>query len=396
MKHLGTVVSEFGGLGISDFGQHFGVANQPRVGGHDAVHIRPYPKLRGVQRIGENGGRKIAAAAAQRRRPPIRRRAIKAGQDRDDVGGEKRRKVYSGPLASQVEQGRGVAENGIGDNHPSGVHRGGRGAFAIEIRGQKQSGKPLSHRDRFIHRAGRTVTEKLHAFSDALKLGQDRFDLRQGLFIKTGGKQVLCRRLMTSPERGKVLADGLGVVILSVPKRIEQQVGHLAHGGDDDRGGAPPLLVSSELGRYADPVGGAHAGAAKFHDEERIQLVTAFPFEVRARTICRIASTTSSDGRLDVSRYTASGACTSGASARVRSRWSRALISLVMARSSPPTCSTRRAARTSAAASRKILTWASGNTCVAISRPSITTLNRAPIARCFSTSARLTPPTTET
>ena len=57
-----------------------------------------------------------------------------------------------------------------------------------------------------------------------------------------------------------------------------------------------------------------------------------------------------------------------------------------------PVSAARRRARSSGSASRKILTWASGNTTVPISRPSITTLAFAADARAASSrSARRTP-----
>src|SRR5580704_4505868 len=71
MQNFGAVVGEFGGLAVSDFFEHAGVFDEPRIGGHNTVDIGPDPEFGCVQRGGGNGSGKIGAAAAQRGGPAV-------------------------------------------------------------------------------------------------------------------------------------------------------------------------------------------------------------------------------------------------------------------------------------------------------------------------------------
>src|SRR5689334_9562760 len=183
---------------------------------------------------------------------------------------------------------------------------------------------------------------------------------------------------MPYPQHTEVPRYSSTIAGFGMPHGIEQEIGDLRHGGNHDRHRPLLLLPGRKFRGYPHTVGRAHTGPAELHHQQVFQL-KSFPLVMRARTIFRMASSTWSMESGVESRYTASGACVSGASARVLSRWSRSFIcwATVLSARAPPRArisSMRRRTRSGGWASRKILTWASGNTTVPISRPSITTL----------------------
>jgi len=74
---------------------------------------------------------------------------------------------------------------------------------------------------------------------------------------------------------------------------IQQQIGDLAHRGDHHHHGALLLFRRCQARRNPHPLGAAYAGAAELHYQNILQTIS-FPLVTRARTILRIASSTSS------------------------------------------------------------------------------------------------------
>jgi len=81
---------------------------------------------------------------------------------------------------------------------------------------------------------------------------------------------------MARGEQRQIAVDAVLVVRLRHSRGIEQKVGDLRHGGNHGRDRPLRRLRRDQIAGGSHTGGGAHAGAAEFHNEQMIQLT--FPF----------------------------------------------------------------------------------------------------------------------
>src|SRR2546425_1617643 len=104
------------------------------------------------------------------------------------------------------------------------------------------------------------------------------------------------------PQLADVRLQAGGVIGLGVAHGVEQEIGDLGHRRDHYGYRPMLLLLGGNAGRHPHTLGRPYTGAAEFHDEKLVQLVNPYPLVMRARTILRMASSTSSAERRVVSR----------------------------------------------------------------------------------------------
>src|SRR6185312_9293241 len=137
---------------------------------------------------------------------------------------------------------------------------------------------------------------------------------------------------MTLPKLLEIEIETGFIACFRLPQSVEQQVRDLRHRRNDGHHGTQSALLRADLSGDANTFGGAHARAAELHDKQIVQRAISFPSclacgAMRSRIMRSRASSASSSVSPLVSMWIASGACLSGDSPRVRSRWSRSAIS---------------------------------------------------------------------
>ena len=167
MQHLRARVGQLGRLTIGDLIQYSSVGNQPRIAGHDAVHVGPDPQLFRVHRCRDYGCREIRAAAAQSGWPAIQRRGVESRDHRDNALLQQRPQNQLRSLASLVHQWRRVAEHVVGGYHLRRVHCYGAGSLRFQISRHEQGRQPLSDCDGAVYCGQRTLAQQQDAFGDA-------------------------------------------------------------------------------------------------------------------------------------------------------------------------------------------------------------------------------------
>ena len=90
VHHLGAVAGEFDHLGRGDAIDRVRVGDAARIGGEHAADVGEDVDRGGIERVAQRDRGQVAAAAAERRDAAAARRALKAGDDRNDTGGERR------------------------------------------------------------------------------------------------------------------------------------------------------------------------------------------------------------------------------------------------------------------------------------------------------------------
>ena len=111
MQNFGSVISQFGGFAEAYLGKDFGIGNQARIGGHDAIYIGPDPKLGGADGGGDDGGGEVGTAAPERGGTAVDGGSVESGKHRSRAGGEQWIEPAMGALGGRLHHGRSVSEN---------------------------------------------------------------------------------------------------------------------------------------------------------------------------------------------------------------------------------------------------------------------------------------------
>ena len=234
MQDLGAEVRELHRLVVSQFRNDRRVADQPRVGAHDAGHVGPDIDLAGVEQRAEYRRRQVAAVAPERGLHTVAIARDKAG---DDHGAREPLRYAGGqPRPGLVPEHVRAEFRVLDDQHVAGVEPVDRVRQRV---GLQQAGQQLGRpqfarpRDQVAHCIGfrRKQRSRVQHVGNVLTAG-----LEAGLKSLTQlavaqqfvGKPLMVAAQFSQPRR-------ITVALARQADQVQQPVGHSGDGRNDHR-----------------------------------------------------------------------------------------------------------------------------------------------------------------
>ena len=116
MHGLGAELAHLDRFGEGDGVEQLGAGNDARVGGHQAIHIRPDPTFLGLERGTDDAACVVAPAAPQGGRHAMLRGGDESGDDDGLAPIQVRLEIRPELVQRQVHQRLGLAEVVVGDD----------------------------------------------------------------------------------------------------------------------------------------------------------------------------------------------------------------------------------------------------------------------------------------
>ncbi len=201
-------------------------------------------------------------------RPSVVALQLEAGDYGNLALQQQGRQAFVGFLLRRLHQRRGVVEDRVGHDDFGRVNRFRGQPAPLQMFREEQRGKPLSHRDRFIHRARRTVPQHLYSVHNAPEIGNDLIELPANARLLGGRHQTRGGFQMPGLQLPQIIVDAGLATAFRVPGCVEQQVGNLRHRGNHCQHGPSCSLDGDQIASRFHALGGTHAGAAEFHHKQ--------------------------------------------------------------------------------------------------------------------------------
>ena len=121
MQHFGAEIRQFRRFRKRDFLHFPGAGNDPGIGGHHAVHVRPNLDFLSIERSAHNGGGVVGGAPAQRGCEAAFGRTDIASHDDYASRTQMGRGVLLKPFTTRARQRNRTTERAIGDDTAAGI-----------------------------------------------------------------------------------------------------------------------------------------------------------------------------------------------------------------------------------------------------------------------------------
>jgi len=170
VQHLGAKVGEFRRLAEGYFWQRLRLWHDTRIGGHDAINVRPDLDLIRLERRAQDSGGVIAAAATQRGDHALLSCAHKAGHHRNAPALEHWRQSRLHLRSRLIQQRRRLAKVIVRHDQRGRLDRLGFEAGGGERARQHRDREALAERGDQIQTARRQLAQDGHAATPALQI----------------------------------------------------------------------------------------------------------------------------------------------------------------------------------------------------------------------------------